>query len=99
MVYLDHSFLLLEINRLRMGGDILQTRAKTYLKIESGDLAASSSALQCKKGTCHQHFLKYADHQSTKKWISENENCLNCILFQPAVLPNGREVLLSFVIS
>lgn len=51
-----------------MGGEILQTRAKTYLKIESGDLAASSSAPQCKKGTCHQYFLKYADHQSTKKW-------------------------------
>ena len=41
-----------------MGGEILQTRVKTYLKIESGDLAASSSALQCKKETCHQYFFE-----------------------------------------
>ena len=70
---------------------ILQTSARTYhLKIKSGNLVASSSTPQCKKGTHHQYFLKYSDHQSTKKWIPENENCSNCILLQPVVLPNGR---------
>ena len=57
---------------------ILQTRTGKYnLKIESGDLVASSSTPQCKKGTSHQYFLKYCDHQSTKKWTSENEHCSN----------------------
>ena len=72
---------------------ILQTRARKYrLKIESGDLVALSS-------TPHQYFLKCSDHESTKKWTSESENCSNCIRFKLAVLPNGRLPTLKSVIE
>lgn len=92
LVYLDCSFLLLDKNKLRISDEsivkefkILQIRARTYLKNESGDLVASSSTPQCKKGAHHQYFLKCSDHESTKKWTSENVNCLNYNLLKPAV--------------
>ena len=43
--------------------------------------------------------MKCSDHESTKKWTSENENCSNCILFKPAVPPNGRLPTLKSVIE
>ena len=43
--------------------------------------------------------MKCSDHQSRKKWTSENENCLDCILFQLAALPNGRLPTLKSVIE
>ena len=52
-----------------------------HLIIESGDLVASSSTIQCKKGTRYQYFLTRSDHQSAKKWALKNKNCSNCFLF------------------
>ena len=47
-----------------------------------------------------KYFLKCSNTQLTKKWASENKNCLNDIPFQPStVLPNGRLPTLKSVIE
>ena len=43
--------------------------------------------------------MKCSDHESTKKWTSESENCSNCIRFKLAVLPIGRLPTLKSVIE
>ena len=65
----------------------LQTRAKVYhLKIRN-KAEISPSTSKTKGVNRQQYFLKCYNHHTVKTWSAENDNCSNCILFQPAVLP------------
>ena len=76
----------------------LQTRAKVYhLKIEN-EAEISPSTSKTKRVNHQQYFLKCYNHHTVKTWSAEN-NCSNYILFQPAVLPNGRLPTLKRVIE
>ena len=77
----------------------LQTRAKVYhLKIEN-EAEISPSTSKTKRVNRQQYFLKCYNHHTVKTWSAENDNCSNCILFQPAVLTNGRLPTLKRVIE
>ena len=74
---------------------LLKTRANTYevkigfTEITSGNASNPSNS---KREMRHKNFLTCNIHHSinAKQWLKENENCENCLIFQPQRFPNGR---------
>ena len=73
----------------------LKTRANKYeVKIGFTELTSgnASNASNSKREMRHKNFLKCKIHHSinAKQWLKRNENCENCLIFEPQRFSNGR---------